>query len=51
VVQRTGSIIQENEDPFFQVVSRGAGRPIISITEVTAAVIRVRTKFLPIMRS
>ena len=51
VVQRTGSIIQENEDPFFQVVSRGAGRPIISITEVTAAVIRVRTKFLPMMRS
>ena len=51
VVQRTGSIIQENEDPFFQVVSRGAGRPIISITEVTAMICRVRTKFLPAMRS
>ena len=51
VVQRTGSIIQENEDPFFQVVSRGAGRPIISITEVTAMICRVRTKFLPMMRS
>lgn len=47
VVQRTGSIIQENEDPFFQVLSLGAGRPVITITETTAMACRVRTKFLP----
>ncbi len=51
VVQRTGSIIQERDDPFFQMVSRGAGRPVIAITEVTAAVMRVRTKFIPAMAS
>lgn len=49
VVQRTGSIIEELEDPYFQVISRGAGRPVITVTEVTAMVCRVRTKFLPAM--
>lgn len=47
MVQRTGSIIQESDDTFFQMLSRTGGRPVISITEVTAAVMRVRTKFLP----
>lgn len=49
VVQRTGSIIEENEDPFFQLLSVTGGRPVIAIVEVTAAIIRVRTKFLPAM--
>ena len=47
VVQRAGVIIQENEDPFFQVLSVGAGRPVITITETTAMSCRVRTRFLP----
>jgi len=51
VVQRTGSIIEENEDTFFQMLSRTGGRPVISITEVTAAVIRVRVKFIPAVRT
>lgn len=47
VVQRAVSEIRENEDPFFQVLSRTGGRPVIAIVEVTAAIIRVRTRFLP----
>lgn len=47
VVLRANSEIREDQDPFYQVVSRTGGRPVINITEVTAAVIRVRTKFLP----
>lgn len=47
VVLRANSEIRENEDTFYQMVSRTGGRPVISLTEVTAAVIRVRTKFLP----
>jgi hypothetical protein len=51
MVQRTGSIIQELEDPYFQMVSRGAGRPVIAVTEVTAAIMRIRTKFIPAVSS
>lgn len=47
MVQRTGSIILEADDPFFQMLSMTGGRPVISIIEVTAAVMRIRTKFLP----
>jgi len=47
VVQRSGSVIEEDQDPRFQMLSRTGGRPVITITEATAAVIRVRTKFLP----
>jgi len=50
VVQRAVSEIRENEDTHFSMVSRGLGRPVIAITEVTAAVIRVRVRFLPAMR-
>jgi len=51
VILRANSEIRENEDPFYQMLSRGAGRPVISITEVTAAAIRVRTRFLPAIRT
>ena len=51
VVQRTGSVISEDEDPNFQMLSRTGGRPVIAIIEVTAMVCRVRTKFLPAFRS
>lgn len=47
VILRTSSEIRENEDTFFQMVSRTGGRPVITITEVTSATIRIRTKFLP----
>jgi len=46
-VMRANSEIRENEDPFYQVLSRTGGRPVINIEEATAASIRVRTKFIP----
>lgn len=49
VVLRANSEIREDEDPFFQVLSRTGGRPVINIVEVTSASIRVRTKFIPAM--
>jgi len=48
---RANSEIRENEDPFFQVLSRTGGRPVININVVTAAVVRVRVKFLPAFAS
>ena len=47
IILRANSEIRENEDPFFQVLSRTGGRPVINIVEVTAASIRVRTRFIP----
>lgn len=47
VILRANSEIRENEDPFFQMLSRTGGRPVINITEVTAATIRVRVRFIP----
>ncbi len=44
---RANSEIRENEDTFFQLVSPTGGRPVINITEVTAATIRIRVKFIP----
>ena len=51
VTLRANSEIRENEDTFFQVLSQTGGRPVINVIEVTAASIRVRTKFLPSMRT
>jgi len=50
LVLRANSEIRENEDPYFQMVSRGLGRPVISVTEVTTATIRVRVRFIPARR-
>jgi len=47
LVLRANSEIRENEDTFFQVSSPTGGRPVININIVTAAVVRVRVKFLP----
>ena len=47
VILRANSEIRENEDNFFQMLSRTGGRPIIAVVEVTAMVMRVRTKFIP----
>lgn len=44
---RANSEIRENEDTNFQMLSRTGGRPVININVVTAAVVRVRVKFLP----
>ncbi len=47
VILRANSEIRENEDNFFQILSRTGGRPVIAVTEVTAMTLRIRTKFLP----
>jgi len=48
---RANSEIRENEDPFFQMLSRTGGRPVINVTEATSATIRVRTRFIPAFRT
>jgi len=47
VILRANSEIRENEDNFFQILSRTGGRPIIAVVEVTAMTLRIRTKFIP----
>lgn len=47
LVLRANSEIRENDDPFYQMLSRTGGRPVIAITEVTAMTARIRVKFLP----
>ena len=51
LVLRANSEIREQEDTFFQMLSRTGGRPVINITEVTAATIRIRVKFIPAQRT
>jgi len=46
---RANSEIRENEDTFFQMPSATGGRPVININVVTAAVVRIRVKFIPVM--
>lgn len=48
LVLRANSEIRELEDTFFQMLSATGGRPIININVVTAAVVRIRVKFLPV---
>ena len=47
VTLRANSEIRENEDTFFQMLSVTGGRPVINVNIVTAAVVRIRVKFLP----
>ena len=49
LVLRANSEIRENEDTFFQMLSATGGRPLININVVTAAVVRIRVKFIPAM--
>ncbi len=49
LVLRANSEIRENEDTFFQMLSVTGGRPVININVVTAAIVRVRVKFIPAM--
>lgn len=51
VTLRANSEIRENEDVFFQAISQTGGRPVININVVTAAVVRVRVKFIPAVLS
>jgi len=51
VILRANSEIRENEDAFFQMLSRTGSRPVININIVTAAIVRVRTRFLPAVRT
>ena len=51
VTERANSEIRENEDTFFQILSRTGGRPVINVVETTAMDCRVRTKFLPALRT
>jgi len=47
LVLRANSEIRENDDTFFQMLSMTGGRPVININVVTAAVVRIRVKFIP----
>lgn len=47
VVLRANSEVREDEDTFFQMLSRTGGRPVINVNVVTAATVRIRVKFLP----
>lgn len=51
VVLRANSEIREDEDPYFQMLSRSNGRPVIAVTEVTAMTCRVRVRFIPAVRT
>ena len=51
IILRANSEIRQNEDDYFQMVSPTGNRPVITITEVTTATIRVRTKFIPAMQT
>jgi len=51
VVLRANSEIREDEDPYFQILSRSNGRPVIAVTEVTSMVCRIRVRFLPAVRT
>lgn len=44
---RANSEIRENEDTFFQMLSKTGGRPVINVNVVSAGTIRIRVKFLP----
>lgn len=51
IILRANSEIRVDQDNFYQILSRTGGRPVISIVEVTAANIRVRTVFIPAFRT
>lgn len=51
IILRANSEIRENEDPFFQMLSRTGGRPVINLNVITAATIRVRVRFIPGVRT
>ncbi len=47
LVLRANSEIRENEDTFFQMLSQTGGRPVVNVNVITAAVVRIRVKFIP----
>lgn len=48
---RANSEIRENEDTFYQMLSKTGGRPVVNINVVTAGTVRIRVKFLPAQAS
>lgn len=50
VVLRANSEIREDQDNFWQMLSRTGGRPVINAVEVTAMIMRIRVKFIPAFR-
>ena len=51
VILRANSEIRQDEDNFYQMLSRTGGRPVIAVTETTAMSCRVRVIFLPAVRT
>lgn len=51
VILRTSSEIRADQDNFYQMLSRTGGRPVITVTEVTAMQCRVRVIFIPAIRT
>jgi hypothetical protein len=51
VTLRANSEIREDEDTYFQAVSIGLGRPVILINVTSAAIVRMRIKFIPAVSS
>lgn len=47
LVLRANSEIRENEDTFYQMLSRTGGRPVVNVNIQTAATVRIRVKFIP----
>jgi len=47
VILRANSEIREESDTYFQMLSQTGGRPVVNVNVVTAAVVRIRVKFLP----
>jgi hypothetical protein len=48
IVLRTNAEIDQDEDVYFQMISPTGGRPVINVTEISAANIRVRVIFIPV---
>jgi len=51
VILRANSEIRENEDTYYQALSRTGGRPVIDVNIVSAGTVRVRCKFIPAVAS
>lgn len=47
ITLRANSEIREDSDTFYQMISLTGGRPVVNVNVITAATVRVRTKFLP----
>lgn len=51
VILRANSEIRVDQDNYYQMLSKGVGRPVINVVETTAMSCRVRVVFLPAIPS